>query len=385
MTADVVDAPSTEVITDADRFRDLEDEWRQLYEASPSATPFQTWDWLYTWWEVYGSPGALRLITARHDGRLVGVLPLMVGGPGHLRFIGTGLSDHLDLLVDATVADDVLTMWAHDLVRTSRVRLLDLHEVRPGAVAWQLYGRWPGRRSHHAQSTCAEFDVEPLDDLIGTWSKNTRKSARSAMNRLSKGGYTEHWARPDEIGGLAVELVANHRREWEGSDIAPAHADPRFTRFVRVFAERMARHDQVSLVRLVPPADEPDPMLFCGLMVVGRQYVGGWLGFSNERARRHLSIAILEAILGVKAAVSSGAPVVSLLRGLEDGKLRVHDRLEVNHRLLLAGRGPRAAATWFAASAPAAAKARLKQWERHSAAGRRITTLLRGVRDRFGA
>src|SRR5215211_516254 len=82
-----------EVLTEAKDFVALEAEWDDLYESCPSATPFSSWAWLYSWWEVYGEGSyGLRLITLRNaDGLLVGLLPLMVRrrlGFGRLLFVG---------------------------------------------------------------------------------------------------------------------------------------------------------------------------------------------------------------------------------------------------------------------------------------------------------
>jgi CelD/BcsL family acetyltransferase involved in cellulose biosynthesis len=86
------------VIRDPQAFAALEEEWDDLYRRCPRATPFQSWAWLYTWWEYYGEGYELRLITVRHEGLLVGIIPLMLErwwGLGRLLFVGTGLATTL--------------------------------------------------------------------------------------------------------------------------------------------------------------------------------------------------------------------------------------------------------------------------------------------------
>jgi CelD/BcsL family acetyltransferase involved in cellulose biosynthesis len=84
-------------------FAALEEEWDDLYRNSPLATPFQSWAWLYSWWESYGECYELRLVAVRDDeGLLVGLMPLMLErrmGFGRLLWIGTGLSDYHVMLV----------------------------------------------------------------------------------------------------------------------------------------------------------------------------------------------------------------------------------------------------------------------------------------------
>jgi CelD/BcsL family acetyltransferase involved in cellulose biosynthesis len=84
-------------------FEALEEEWEDLYHESSIATPFQSWAWLYSWWQSYGEGYELRLLTMRDDaGLLVGIMPLMLErklGLRRLLFIGTGQTDYLGVLV----------------------------------------------------------------------------------------------------------------------------------------------------------------------------------------------------------------------------------------------------------------------------------------------
>src|SRR3712207_2406110 len=79
------------VIDDPRHLEAMEQEWDALYHDCPSATPFQSWAWLYSWWEAYGEGHELRLITLRDEERLVGLIPLTLRrkfGIGVLRFLG---------------------------------------------------------------------------------------------------------------------------------------------------------------------------------------------------------------------------------------------------------------------------------------------------------
>src|SRR5687767_12019553 len=90
--------PRITILEDAKEFAALEREWEDLYRDAPLATPFQSWEWLYSWWEFYGEPYELRLITVRNEsGVLVGIVPLMLKrrwGFGRLLFVGTGITDY---------------------------------------------------------------------------------------------------------------------------------------------------------------------------------------------------------------------------------------------------------------------------------------------------
>jgi CelD/BcsL family acetyltransferase involved in cellulose biosynthesis len=50
-------------------------EWRALWQRVSEATPFQSPEWLLSWWRFFGNKAPL-VLTAREHGRLIGVLPL---------------------------------------------------------------------------------------------------------------------------------------------------------------------------------------------------------------------------------------------------------------------------------------------------------------------
>ena len=86
-------ALTTSVARSGRELEALEAEWEALYAASPAATPFQSWAWLYSWWEVYGERYEPCAITVRSGGELAGLAPLArERGTGRVLFMGTGPS-----------------------------------------------------------------------------------------------------------------------------------------------------------------------------------------------------------------------------------------------------------------------------------------------------
>src|SRR5258707_1380549 len=111
---------STEVITDHAALSSLEADWLDLCHRTPGATPFQTPMWLLPWWRAFGS-NDLAVIAARSEGRLEALAPLYIIRDDESDeslgvFLGTGISDHLDVLGDASLVIGEMTslncqMW----------------------------------------------------------------------------------------------------------------------------------------------------------------------------------------------------------------------------------------------------------------------------------
>jgi CelD/BcsL family acetyltransferase involved in cellulose biosynthesis len=139
------------MVEDSRGFAELEEEWEDLHRRCPRATPFQSWAWLYSWWEYYGGGYELRLITVRNPrGLLVGIFPFMVEFRsvyvGRLLFVGTELSDYLDVIVRAGWEDKVLESGVQALKKLECWHIADLQQLRPEAAAWGIRRWWDGPR-----------------------------------------------------------------------------------------------------------------------------------------------------------------------------------------------------------------------------------------------
>src|SRR3954453_23575296 len=95
-------AIGVEVIDTIEGVRAFETDWRTFQSYFPPATPFQTPEWLLTWWRHFGS-GKLQVLIFRSGADIVGVLPCFLhewNSRRQLTLVGTGVSDYLDPIFD---------------------------------------------------------------------------------------------------------------------------------------------------------------------------------------------------------------------------------------------------------------------------------------------
>lgn len=64
-------------ITTLDGFRGLRHCWDDLLNGSSSNTIALTWDWLWAWWEVFGSDRELNILVAWDEDQIVAIAPLL--------------------------------------------------------------------------------------------------------------------------------------------------------------------------------------------------------------------------------------------------------------------------------------------------------------------
>src|SRR5829696_3742013 len=327
-----------ELIEDEAGFAALEEEWEDLYRHCPSATPFQSWAWLYSWWEYYGKSYRLRLITVRdEEGSLVGVLPLMLergGVLGRLLFVGSGVTDYLDVLVREGWEGHVARAGAWALKQIGSWRVADLQELRPEAAAWDILERWSGYKTSVWQSNCPIIDVKPWEELLSSLSKNRRSTVRRTLRDAQSDGLSRELVGLDESEQSGRKLVALHRIAWQGRGIGPEHLTRRFEDHIATTARRMTAsgHGGISELEF---GEESQMYTF---MVFGRDFLGSYMsGVPTEIIERYQwsSLYIWD---GLNIAESKDIGHLDLLRG-EEYKLLWTSEVVATSRLIL-GRGP---------------------------------------------
>lgn len=320
-------------------FAALEEDWEDLYRDSLAATPFQSWAWLYSWWEFYGKGYELRLITVRdNENLLVGVIPLMLdrkGSFGRLLFVGTGLSDYLDMLARPGWENEVgdAAVWA--IGRLGSWQVADLQQLRPDAVAWGIHRRWDGPRTYVWQDGCPVIDVRPWDDLLATLSRNLRSTVRRALRRAESEGVHPRVANMSEAEQAARRLVALHREAWQGRDLSPEHVTQRFESCMVSAARRMIAQGCGGISEFW----QEEEVILSYFWVSRPDFVGTYiLGASQKALRRYQwsSLYIWDAVSNIARRQNSRH--VDLLRGLEPYKLRWSTRVVSTRRLILGRR-----------------------------------------------
>lgn len=106
----------------------LKSEWEDLLQRASNTSVFMTWEWLVTWWEIYGEHHDLYwLIVRGRDGKITGGAPLyirkhrsgLILPHRELRFVGTGAPlspEHLDVVADPRSAGEVIRALCDYLV-----------------------------------------------------------------------------------------------------------------------------------------------------------------------------------------------------------------------------------------------------------------------------
>lgn len=240
-------ALTLELVTDRAAFDALEADWNDLFaRAGRSTQVFQTFNWNWHWANHYldGAPGGiaglkLSIVTARRDGRLIMVWPLVaerVRGITQIFWMGEPVSQYGDAIIeDCPDAHDVLRAAWSFLSANAKGDVLRLRRVRADAVIAPLLDDIGARIADRQKAPYLDLASAPsFAAYEQRYSSHARKNRRRLSRRMEeRGGMTfERLRGGPEARALAVQAL-ELKSEWLRHRGLVSHAisDVRMARF----------------------------------------------------------------------------------------------------------------------------------------------------------
>jgi hypothetical protein len=248
----------------------LELDWSCLFRLATEPSAALRFDWLRTWWRVYGQvyggeDGGLKLLTMWRRSSLVGVLPLYrmaarrLFGLRCIGFLSTGEAeyeetcpDYLNLLclpgeesacLEAICA--TLGEWTWD-----QLRLVDLPD---GSPLMHLDGRAlrAGMVQTTSRGSCPVADLQGgLESYLGRLSANSRQQVRRLLREGGGAGAILELAHMHDWDQFFDDLVRLHQERWTSQGKPGCFASSRFTEFHRFLIEKWIPTGEAVLARL---------------------------------------------------------------------------------------------------------------------------------------
>jgi CelD/BcsL family acetyltransferase involved in cellulose biosynthesis len=330
---------TTRVIQEELEWDAIRDDWKSLYALSPySSTPLD-FVWLRGWWRVYGNlygTGGLRVVTVWRGSRLVGAVPLYVGGGvgdsrggRHLRFISTGEAEHeetcpdyLNLLcLPGEEAACVDTMWDEvGRMAWDRLEFLDLSEDSPLLQARNI----PYTVRPFPRGSCPVADLASgFEAYLGLLSPNIRQQARRLVREGERAAAQFEVVDVEHAAGAFDDLVRLHQERWTMDGKPGVFAAPQFIEFHRSLIREWLPGGRAVLARL-SLAGEPVAVLYG--FVTGQKFDFYQSGVRRDTAGPLRSPGNLAHLLLMRALTGRGVTTYDFLRGASSYKQRLATR-----------------------------------------------------------
>jgi CelD/BcsL family acetyltransferase involved in cellulose biosynthesis len=198
----------TRVITDLEQFKNLREEWNSLLQRSYTNTIFLTWEWLYTWWEVFGNGSELFIITVKNnEGELLGIAPLYIKKAKYYKFpvremafIGTGLSDRQDFIVcesNGKIMEELISRINESKNKWDIVLLEQIPNDSP-LPSSEIVGKCQPEIENSSLCPYAKINGS-WEDYLRSLSKKFRKDIRNKVNNMNRLGKWEFKVELDNV------------------------------------------------------------------------------------------------------------------------------------------------------------------------------------------
>jgi CelD/BcsL family acetyltransferase involved in cellulose biosynthesis len=320
---------TTKEITTAGGLEALEPEWSRLWDVCPTATPFQSPEWLIPWWNIF-HPGTLKVIVLRENGCLVGLAPLYLGEDHVVRFVGTGNTDHLDALYEPAgagpgVACAILRHLARPEFAWERCDLLELPADSPLVAAHAPAG---------LDVRVAPCSVCPVVSLPAAPGGGMRRNIRRYGRRLAEQAESLYEIECGERHGEYLEaLYRLHSAAWRERRESGVVSDEQVRRFHRRAAAGFAATGRLRMFGL--RHEGALAAVIYSFAAKGRAYL--YLsGFAPELSRTSPGLLLLDFAL--REMAQEGLGEADFLRGDETYKYRWGAQARTNHRLTITWR-----------------------------------------------
>ena len=308
---------SIEIIDRADWANQLGIEWDELLQNSAWASPFQSRQWIRSWWRYFGGRRRPYIFTLREGKDLVGVMPLY---ESKLPFrsllpMGRGQSDYMHPLVQNGYEEKFAQFFSEHIENLSGIDLIDLQQVREGQKVLDEISD----SKLLSQENCYLLDLpSTYDEYVKTLSKSMRYEAR----RIMKGPYKtqeaiiERVGKNDIVSGLEA-LYELHGRRWRKRGLPGSFASKRVRNFHEEFCSQAIDHGMLNLSLL---KFEGQPVGAIYALKVGKTYYYYQSGF--DPTHKALSPGSTLVSHTIKEAIESGATQFDFMRGDEPYKAR---------------------------------------------------------------
>ena len=219
-------------------------------------------DWFACWWRAFGDHRMLYLVTARHHGELVAVLPLMLeriwrhGIPlRRLAAIGNDHSPRFDLVRGCDDETLQRSIWNHLMARSANWDVLDFPRLTAGSSTLDRFTRMAREQKirHHLWPRAPRspwIDIQPSwEHYLDARSPGFRKTLRRKTRRMAELGTVRLETVTDDAAledGLA-EAMQIEAEGLKGSNRTAISSQPAVIRFYSELARSMAARGRLRL------------------------------------------------------------------------------------------------------------------------------------------
>ncbi|MGH7596497.1 MAG: GNAT family N-acetyltransferase [bacterium] len=330
------------VIKSEQEFNELKPAWEDLFHANPNHTPYQSWEWNFTWWKHFGATGRLRLFLVEEENQLIGIAPFFLrqrfyGWPlPHLGFIGQKRTDYLDFVVRAgTEANFFQQLFKHLQENKKEWLFVELKDV-PDTSAnllhfFQEVGKFFPVLGWEAQRICVSVPLKAdWESYINTLGKRTRKDVgydRRFFEKNFKSDFKIFTNTSAVFDGLN-DLITVYRSRWQDEKGATRFEEDGVAKFEREICDVFSHAGWYRLYLLYA---NNEPVAGLSGYVRNNKYYAD--AYAHSPAYHKYSIGNVLLGMAIEDCIKNQWTELDLSRGDEPYKFRWNGQTKRNYHL----------------------------------------------------
>ena len=333
---------SIRVVTSQKEFTELKPAWENLFQSNPNHTPYQSWEWNFTWWKHFGAPERLRLFVAEEDGKLIGIAPFFLrkrfyGWPlPHLGFIGQKRTDYLDFVVRAGSETNFFQqLFKYLQENRSEWMFVELKDVPDTSTNLPFFYQEVGKvfpvLGWEAQRLCVTVPLtNDWESFLNTLGKRTRKDVGYDRRFFEKNVASEFkiFTNSSAVFDGLKDLIAVYRTRWQEEKGATRFEVDAVAKFEREICELFSHAGWYRLY----------------LLYANKEPVAGLLGYvrnnkyfadsyAHSPAYHKYSVGNVLLGMAIEDCIKNQWTELDLTRGDESYKLRWNGQTKRNYHL----------------------------------------------------
>lgn len=190
------------VLKTQSEFAAIREQWNTLLLASHSQSPFLCWEWLYSWWKIYGEARQdheLHILIAYEDNEAKAILPGYIHSEGHagkktFSFLATQYetSDYLEVISEQKVQQDyTCKLLEHLLTNNPDIAIVDLQNISTHSEFATTIKQWARQQKYTlreiAEATCPCISIQgEFSDFLKTLPRRRSELGRKTRRMQEK-------------------------------------------------------------------------------------------------------------------------------------------------------------------------------------------------------
>jgi CelD/BcsL family acetyltransferase involved in cellulose biosynthesis len=324
-----------EKITTREGFAALEPVWNRLLEQSSSNTLTLTYEWLSTWWEVFGEGRELYILLAIVGNEVIGIAPMLKRTVQHygvlpfrrIEFLASGeeeadeiCSDYLDFILKKGREEEALkTIFKYIQEEDSdwdEVLLTDISgESRNQPLLKSLCEDNGTRLQTMRDELCVYLQLptswnELINNLPRSFRRKINKDRRTFAAYQGELKIIESSEGFEEGFAALVEL---HQQRWMSKGMPGVFSSEKFSRFHRLFAPKAIKN---AWLKLYVALKDGRPVAAIYNFAYNEKVHAYQSGFRQEDSGVNSPVILLRSF-AIEHAIGSGFKEYDFLKGKE--------------------------------------------------------------------